>query len=119
MRNRPPPEFFALVKTLVAADEGRGLTVDDVATAMGVHRSRLYRYLNETDGPSGSTLAAMADYWGMTMDDVWHGRTPINAGTRAAAALSEVLRDVPAPGPPPGVGERRRVNRRATDMPPP
>lgn len=82
MRNDPPDGFYELFTRLMAYEAGQGKNVVQVAKEIGVHRSRLYRFERREGGPSGSVLAAMADHWGMTMDDLRPGRIAARSGDR-------------------------------------
>ena len=119
MRNGPPDAFYDLYDRLMAVERSLGKSVDDVADEIGVDRSRLYRFTRRTDGPSGSVLAAMADHWGMTMDELWNGTgpVPLTPVEQVASALEADVTDLPAPEPQPPRVERRRRYRRATDSP--
>jgi transcriptional regulator with XRE-family HTH domain len=81
-RERPPDVFYERFGALLEQAQERGVTVVEIARATGIDRSRLYRWKDRVDGPSGSSLAGIADYFGVTMDYLW-GRSD-EPGTRFA-----------------------------------
>jgi len=95
MRERPPDLFYERLRILLDDAERRGASIQDVAEKIGVHWSRLYRWRKGIDGPSGASLAALADYAHWTMDYLW-GMTddPGPAAIRPAS---------PRGGPEPGL----------------
>ena len=119
MRDRAPDVFYERFAALLDAALARGVTMVAIAEATGIHRSRLYRWRDGVDGPSGSSLAAIADYFGVTMDYLW-GRP--EAGARAAAS-EPPAEEATAAGPEPsseraavaleGLGEAARREREA------
>ncbi len=71
MRNRPPDLFVERFREMVAESARHGVAIGAVADAIHVHRSRMYRWRDGENSPEGHSLAALADYWNVSMDWLW------------------------------------------------
>lgn len=71
MRNQPPELFLERFNALLAEGEAQGESISKLAAATGIHRSAFYRWREGSGAPEGSSLAALADHWGVTMDWLW------------------------------------------------
>lgn len=71
MRNPPPDLFVKRLAGLVNEAREQGQTIEAIADAVGVHRSRLYRWLDGDGSPEGTKLAALADHFEVGMDWLW------------------------------------------------
>lgn len=80
MRNVPPEAFVKRFSQLLEED---GRSVDVIADELDVDRSQVYRWKNGERSPEGSNLAALADFFGVTMDWLW-GRPGFERDTEEA-----------------------------------
>lgn len=71
MRNAPPDLFVERFNGLLREAEDRGVSVAAIADATGVHRSAIYRWRDGRGSPEGSSLAAVAFYFDVSMDWLW------------------------------------------------
>lgn len=70
---------------LAAEIKRKGATKKALAEAVGVHRSALHEWETGAVDPSVSRLAALADYFGCTMDWLW-GRSDVREPAAAVSA---------------------------------
>lgn len=77
---------------LRAEIKSKGTTNRDLAERVGVRRQTVSEWLAGNNDPSGPNLAALADYFGCTMDYLW-GRSDVRVG-QDERVVAEILRRV-------------------------